>query len=585
MVDTLTITPALPGQTTTSNASVNPFTGVIVTDSNPLATVDLVIRLSDTSGTLTGTGIYYLTGTAAEVTAQLQALSFTPNGSAGTTSTTTFKLSAFSDDGAYIPPYNATTVTNTYPGWKYPVSGSWNIANNWLAAPGASATPGANDPANIGGSGTYTVTSSQNNAAIGLNVLNSNATLAITGKSTLTLGNQASSNQGTIAVNEESALNIGAGTFSNRGTLKAVGGGNYLATIKGGVIVNYGTIAVDGVSNLVLANTTINNAGGVIQAQGSKAQFDADLAPVLSLKNVTIAGGTLSTGWISGATDVGDFWAYSNPTYWWMGMSTGFMATQIGTQNGLDGSASQLTNSALLVVNSSSTLTLKGEIINKGEIGLNTTNSVLQVSGDVRLGGHGVIATSKYGNGGTISAVGNATLTNIDNTIVSTKGTLTINSAITNGGTLSSAGGALKVAGAVTGTGTEQISSGTLEFGSSVSSGQQVQFRGAAADLLKLDHAESFAGTVAGFSAGDKIDLANFKYGSNTAITVDGSNARDAITRVTLVNNGLTATIQLLNQTAGQFSLNKTDYSLATDNVASPATAGTLFTLAAPSHA
>ena len=72
------------GQTTNNEAAVHPFSGVTIGDANVGATETLTITLSGGGGTLTGTGLsggaatYTLSGSAATVTSELDALSFTP---------------------------------------------------------------------------------------------------------------------------------------------------------------------------------------------------------------------------------------------------------------------------------------------------------------------------------------------------------------------------------------------------------------------------------------------------------------------------------------------------------------------------
>ena len=99
-----TISGTVAGQTTTSEAPVNPFSGVTISDPNNGATDTLTITLSNngTTGTLSGTGlsggtngIYTLAGgTATTITQELDRLVFTPTaGAPGSSTTTTFTLS------------------------------------------------------------------------------------------------------------------------------------------------------------------------------------------------------------------------------------------------------------------------------------------------------------------------------------------------------------------------------------------------------------------------------------------------------------------------------------------------------------
>jgi hypothetical protein len=125
VVDTLraptTITGTRAGQTTTSQAPVDPFSGVTLGDPNAGATDTLTIGLSGTGGTLSGTGlsgagnVYTLSGTTSTITSDLDALVFTPTvGQPNTNNTTTFKLS---DASTAFPAYASTpTVLDAFNG-------------------------------------------------------------------------------------------------------------------------------------------------------------------------------------------------------------------------------------------------------------------------------------------------------------------------------------------------------------------------------------------------------------------------------------------------------------------------------------
>ena len=118
-----TITGTLAGQTTTSEAAVKPFSGVTIADANSGASDALTITVTGAGGTLSGTGltggtggVYTLTGTAAAITSELDALSFTPNaGSPGTSSTTNFQLSDLSSAYATATVNTTTSVVDTDP--------------------------------------------------------------------------------------------------------------------------------------------------------------------------------------------------------------------------------------------------------------------------------------------------------------------------------------------------------------------------------------------------------------------------------------------------------------------------------------
>ncbi len=145
------------GQMTTSEMPVMPFTGVTVTDGNSGATDTLTISLSG-PGTLSGTGltgsgdVYHLSGTAAAITSELDALTFTPvNGVPGTSVTTTFTLSDLSNEFVAPVVNNTTTVTDTDPApspsaaINFPHVANSNV-DEWILSNGqwaASAEPGS----------------------------------------------------------------------------------------------------------------------------------------------------------------------------------------------------------------------------------------------------------------------------------------------------------------------------------------------------------------------------------------------------------------------------------------------------------
>jgi autotransporter passenger strand-loop-strand repeat protein len=108
---------------TTSEAAVKPFSGVTIGDSNSGATNTLTITVGGTGGTLSGTGlsggaggVYTITGSAAVVTNELDALSFAPKaGTPNTSSTSTFTLSDTSSAFAAATVNTATSVVDTDP--------------------------------------------------------------------------------------------------------------------------------------------------------------------------------------------------------------------------------------------------------------------------------------------------------------------------------------------------------------------------------------------------------------------------------------------------------------------------------------
>jgi hypothetical protein len=102
----VTIAGTVGGQTTTLEAPVTPFKGVTIGDANTGATDTLTITIGGSGGTLAdgvgfsglgtaGAGVYTLSGTAAVIASELDALVFTPifTQKAGAPNTSSTRLS------------------------------------------------------------------------------------------------------------------------------------------------------------------------------------------------------------------------------------------------------------------------------------------------------------------------------------------------------------------------------------------------------------------------------------------------------------------------------------------------------------
>jgi hypothetical protein len=218
-------------------------------------------------------------------------------------------------------------------------------------------------------------------------------------------------------------------------------------------------------------------------------------------------------------------------------------------------------NAGMMTIGNGAVLPLGGIVNNNGTIALNSTGTEtdLEEQGLTLQGGGKVVLSDSaqniiYGTGADV------TLTNVDNTIsgagqlgeghlnllndatidatgknalvidtasnaIANSGTLeatgsgglVIDSAVQNTGNIWANGGNVTAQGAVTGNGSAEISgSATLEFGGA--SSENTSFAAGATGTLKLDHAESFAGTISGFGAGDALDLADIAFGANTTL-------------------------------------------------------------------
>ena len=158
-------------QKVTGTVPVKPFSTVTISDPNLGATDTLTITVGNNGrsggpgGTLSGAGLagtgpYTLTGTAAAITAQLDALSFTPNpGVPGTSLFSTFTLSDLSS--AFATPYvnDLASLVVNYPNVAPTITGVVATAQPTISE--AAVTPFSTvtiSDANLGAKDTLTIT-------------------------------------------------------------------------------------------------------------------------------------------------------------------------------------------------------------------------------------------------------------------------------------------------------------------------------------------------------------------------------------------------------------------------------------------
>jgi fibronectin-binding autotransporter adhesin len=164
-------------------------------------------------------------------------------------------------------------------------------------------------------------------------------------------------------------------------------------------------------------------------------------------------------------------------------------------------------------------------ITGAGTLNLSGTSTKLTVSGNALFGDFAK-AQVAIGSGSLLSVGGTADLH--DGHIALTGGGFTVTKTLSidagqsisgfgtvqtggliNAGAVQASGGTMTFAGSVTGTGVLQISNGaTLSLDGAVGSGQKLAFNAASENVI-LGSAATFAGVVAGFISGDKIDLSS----------------------------------------------------------------------------
>ena len=323
------------------------------------------------------------------------------------------------------------------------------------------------------------------------------------------------------------------------GLIEASGSNALTINTGAGGVTNSGVMAAgDGVNDGVLSfsGSTVNN--------GTSGQFVVHDGSTVDFASSTIEGGTLKTaGNGSGAFDI------------------------IDTQSVFDGQTNAVSLDATLNVLNNTALTLQGTIDNNasGLIALGSTGNVTDLIVDVTnvtLQGGGHVTLTDNTENRIYGATAAATLTNVDNTIagsgqlglgqmklvnqlhgvidgtgtsgltidtgsntitnagtIESDGTVVIDSAVANTGTLKVNSGLMQINAAVTQTGAGKITigNGTLEI-AVANAAEAVKFT-TSTGILQLDSSQTYTGSVSGFttSTGTEFDLRDIGFNSSIA--------------------------------------------------------------------
>jgi hypothetical protein len=301
-----------------------------------------------------------------------------------------------------------------------------------------------------------------------------------------------------ISVGQDVAGSTGSTHITNTGTV--LGAGNYAAiaifedATGTATIDNSGTIGSSVVSSSTLAifegggDVTINNAGNI---NG----------------NVSLANATFNN-------EVGGTWKLAGSSEFGLLAYTGAKSSTIDNAGTIDLSAS-------------ASLT--------GAHGLTITDSgaIYSLSGSDSINGAAISVTSS----GLFEVTG---------------GTLTIDatSSVTNAGTLEAAnGGTLIIEGTLSGI-AEIVGASLIELGASdqgAYANSTITFTDDSAGTLKLDHAETFKGTISGLDD-NTLDLGDITSGVNTTVTFDSQTGI-----LTVVNNADSSDVAQI-KLAGDYS-------------------------------
>lgn len=401
----------------------------------------------------------------------------------------------------------------------------------------------------------------------------------------------------TLTLGIFSAASLGIGTTAT-GTF----------TQSGGTATMAGKLAIGGASgsrySLKSGDLTASGlsiaGGGRFSQSGGDATF---LGAVLDNYSATLAAGTFSAASLGiGTTATGVFTQTGGKaaiagSLTVAGTATGSNYRQEG---GILAAANLSVASGARFVQKGGSAEISGGIVDNG--GMSIANANLDALAlNVGVASRGTFTQ----HSGTVSVAGAITIasngTSADNSVLTLEagildagsivivdggrfsqsgGTATIEGDAINGDSLAVSGGTLSVGGDLGGTGTVSLGAATLHVDGAVSSGQSLKFASNAASLLELGDANTFRGTVAGMSTDDAIDLQDFSFAHTSILSVGGTGAAKTYTDVTLTDGLQTAVFSLYNQTAHQYGLSTSDYTLKSDGQLIP---GTLFELA-PGH-
>jgi hypothetical protein len=368
-----------------------------------------------------------------------------------------------------------------------------------------------------------------------------------------------------------SATGLGTIAITNHGDIYGQGGDGILVTQASGTgsttITNSGTVtgttsdttAVVVVHENTTGLATIDNSGtiGAALVQGTWQVAIYEDGGNVSIDN---------TGTINGAFNVANGTFTNETDGTWNAAGTSGFGTASGTAFTIDNAGTiNLSDGASLSAAHGLTITDSGTID-----GVSGTDAIHGAT--IEITGTGVLEST----GGTLTIDAQSQITNDTGGMAEASGggTLNINGAIDNAGTITASGGTVNIAGAVTDTGYATIAnSGTLHFESSVAAAQTITFQDATGTLAVSDPTD-FHATIASFGAGDKIDLTGV---TQTAGEYDvWTQGADGGTLSIYSNGTLEAQLNLSGSyTQGDFAL-ASDGNGGTDIVWSKAQAATI---------
>ena len=425
--------------------------------------------------------------------------------------------------------------------WNKGVSGNWDTAGNWLdgAAPNGPTADVEIDAAPASADGYYTVTiaAGTNETVNSLDLANSNIGLEVDGTLTFAPGSAGALGREF----QSSPLAINGGTIVNAGLMFTF-------------IQTRGDVQFTGSNPIYIAWELQVLDGTATVDTSSIAQYDTAKHTLFDGAFEALGGGrTINLGGKAGGfvMDVENLTGPKpTPTHsYWTQLIYDDPGSQINEWDGtryvsIESTLKQISNAAYVTVRNgrdyttANTLTIGKDGVFEQAGGTLSTGGLTLLAGGLLMGG-----ISPTDSGPSI-------------------GQVVVNGAVANNGQIVSEGPGLAFRGALSGTGQITFNrttvlpgfdtpvplavAGTLEV-NNVGAGQTVTMIGN--DTLILDDPAGFAGTIAGFAAGDKIVV-----NSNAAVTsVRYAAGADGVGTLAL-NNGATVlgTLALAGSFAGQ---------------------------------
>ena len=342
-------------------------------------------------------------------------------------------------------------------------------------------------------------------------------------------GNVSVTNHGTAT----GAIGLSA-VANHAGNIAIINDGSLTGTTFNGIRVTQ-----DDSETGATGSTHITNTGTVVGSSSSSAIFVAENASgTFKLDNSGTIGPDTVTSPTSAIRETGGHFVINNT-----GTIDGTLNLADGTfHNELGGTwnvagASHFGGALASTIDNAGTINLSGSAGLFGVAGLTITDcgTIDSLSGTDSINGAAITVT----HSGLLEVTG---------------GTLTIDatSSVTNAGTLEANGGTLIIEGTLSGN-AEIVGASTIELGASgqgAYADATITFTDDSAGTLKLDHAETFKGTISGLDD-NTLDLGDIKSGSDTTVTFAGDASGGTLTIVNNSDSSQVAHIQLTGNYLG----------------------------------